>query len=97
VPYGIEEVDEIMMGLLASNTGSWKEGITQLEWPCVENLHSEGGIMINNSSITKWHRLAHKQLDQEFPYGTDTDDGAGLGNSPLKSDRNSAPLIRPTL
>jgi len=22
--------------------------------------------MINNSSINKWHRLAHKQLDQQF-------------------------------
>jgi len=66
VPYGIEEVALIMMGLLASNTGSWKEGVARLEWPCVENLHSEGVIMINNSSITKWHRLAHKQLDQQF-------------------------------
>ena len=54
------------MGLLASNTGPWKEGVARLEWPCVERHHSVGVIMINNSSITKWHRLAHKQLDQQF-------------------------------
>jgi len=66
VPYGIEEVALIMMGLLASNTGAWKEGVARLEWPCVENPDSEGVIMINNTSIDKWRRLAHKQLDQQF-------------------------------
>jgi hypothetical protein len=66
VPYGIEEVDSIMMGLIASNTGQWKEGVARLELPCVWNLNSERIIMINNSSLTKWHRLAHKQLDQQF-------------------------------
>ena len=31
---------------------------TRLEWPCAGNRDSEGLIMINNSSINKWHRLA---------------------------------------
>ena len=55
-----------MMGLIASNTGQWKEGVARLELPCIWNFDSERIIMINNSSLTKWHRLAHKQLDQQF-------------------------------
>jgi hypothetical protein len=66
VPNGIEEVDPIMMGLISSNTGQWKEGVARLELPCVWNFESERIIMINNSSLTKWHRLSHKQLDQQF-------------------------------
>lgn len=55
-----------MMGLIASNTGQWKEGVARLELPCVWNLNSERIIMINNSSLNKWHRLGHKQLNQQF-------------------------------
>ena len=55
-----------MMGLIASNTGQWKEGVARLELPCVWNLNSERVIMINNSSLNKWRRLAHKQLNQQF-------------------------------
>jgi hypothetical protein len=66
VPNGIEKIDSIMMSLIASNTGQWKEGVARLELPCVRNFNSERIIMINNSSPTKWRRLAHKQLDQQF-------------------------------
>ena len=55
-----------MIGLLASNTGQWKEGIARLELSCVRNFDPERSIMINNSSLTKWRRLADKQLDQQF-------------------------------
>jgi hypothetical protein len=68
VPYGIEEVGTVMMDLLASDTGQWKEGVARLELPCVRNLNSERIIMINNSSLDKWQRLAHKQLDQQFTH-----------------------------
>ena len=57
-----------MMGLIASNTGQWKEGVARLELPCVWNFDSERIIMINNSSTTKWRRLACKQLDQQFSH-----------------------------
>jgi hypothetical protein len=46
--------------------GQWKEGVARLELPCVWNLNSERIIMINNSSLNKWHRLGHKQLGQQF-------------------------------
>jgi hypothetical protein len=66
VPYGIDEVVTIMMDLVAWDTGQWKEGVARLELPCVENLNSERIVMINNSSLDKWKRLSHKQLDQQF-------------------------------
>lgn len=56
----------MMMDLIASNTGEWKEGVARLEFPCIWKSDSERIIMINNSSLTKWHRLAHKQADQQF-------------------------------
>ena len=31
VPYGIEEVASIMMGLIASSTGQWKEGVARCD------------------------------------------------------------------
>ena len=55
-----------MMSLIASNIGQWKEGVARLELPYVWNLNSERVIMINNSSLNKWRRLAHKQLNQQF-------------------------------
>jgi SpoVK/Ycf46/Vps4 family AAA+-type ATPase len=44
--HGIKEVAVLLMGLLASGIGPWKEGVARLEWPCVKNLHSEGIIMM---------------------------------------------------
>ena len=55
-----------MMGLIVSNTGQWKEGVARLELPCIRDFDPERSIMINNSSLTKWHRLADKQLDRQF-------------------------------
>ena len=55
-----------MIGLLASNTGQWKEGVARLGLPCIWNLDPERSIMINNSSLRKWHRLADKQIDKQF-------------------------------
>jgi len=50
------------------NTGERKEGVARLEFPCVRNLNKGRIIMINNSSLGKWDRLAHKQLDQQFTH-----------------------------
>ena len=50
------------------NTGERKEGVARLEFPCVRNLMEGRVIMINNSSLRKWDRLSHKQLDQQFTH-----------------------------
>jgi hypothetical protein len=57
VPYGIDEVVLIMMGLQYHRIG-------QLALPM--SIDVEMTIMINNSSVQKWDRLAQKQLDQQF-------------------------------
>ena len=66
VPYGIEEVVVMMVSQLAWSIGQWKEGVAQLELPRAQDLNVERTIMINNSSLRKWHRLAQKQLNQQF-------------------------------
>jgi hypothetical protein len=68
VPNGIEKVFTIMMFLLAWTAGQWKEGVARLKLPCDRNFDSERSIMINNSSLDKWKRLAHKQLEQQFTH-----------------------------
>ena len=70
-----------MMSLISSNTGQWKEGVARLELPQVRKLDSERSIMINNSSLTKWRRLAHKQLNQQFIHEITH----GLGCSPFEA------------
>jgi hypothetical protein len=57
VPYGIDEVVLIMMGLQYHRIG-------QLALPM--SIDVEMTIMINSSSVQKWDRLAQKQLDQQF-------------------------------
>ncbi len=52
---------------LLMNTAERKEGVARLEFRCVQTLN-QGIIMINNSSLGKWDRLAHKQLDQQFTH-----------------------------
>jgi len=66
VPYDIEEVVIMMVSQLAWGPGQWKEGVAQLELPWARTLNEERTIMINNSSLGKWRRLAQKQLDQQF-------------------------------
>lgn len=48
-------------------SGEWKEGVARLEFSrkCLINEIWET-IMINNSSLRKWDRLAKKQLNQQF-------------------------------
>ena len=53
---------------LLMNTGERKEGVARLEFPCVRALNKGRIIMISNSSLGKWDRLAHKQLDQQFTH-----------------------------
>jgi hypothetical protein len=67
VPYDIEEFVIIMIDLLM-NTGERKEGVARLEFPCVRARNKGKIIMIHNSSLSKWDRLAHKQLDQQFTH-----------------------------
>ena len=47
--------------------GKRKEGIARLEFANIPSLYVPGRvIMINNTSLQKWNRLAQKQLDQQF-------------------------------
>lgn len=54
-----------MMGLVLVSRQP-QEGVARRGLPWTSNLCRETTIMINNSSATKWDRLAHKQLDQQF-------------------------------
>ena len=47
--------------------GKRKEGIARLEFASIVSFFLLGRIiMINNTSLQKWNRLAQKQLDQQF-------------------------------
>lgn len=47
--------------------GKWKEAVVRLEFAKILLLLFLGRIiMINNTSLQKWNRLAQKQLDQQF-------------------------------
>ena len=47
--------------------GKRKEGVARLEFAMFSTLYLLGRtIMINNTSLQKWNRLAQKQLDQQF-------------------------------
>ena len=47
--------------------GKRKEGVARLEFANMLSLYVPGRIiMINNTSLQKWNRLAQKQLDQQF-------------------------------
>ena len=49
------------------NIGKRKEGVARLEFAMFITLYLLGRtIMINNTSLQKWNRLAQKQLDQQF-------------------------------
>jgi hypothetical protein len=48
-------------------SGKRKEGAARLEFASIMSLFFLGRvIMINNTSLQKWNRLAQKQLDQQF-------------------------------
>jgi len=56
----------MMVNQLAWGSGQWQEGVARLKLPWARTLNEERTIMINNSSLGKWRRLAQKQLDQQF-------------------------------
>ena len=66
MPYGIDETMVIMM-VVTSPSVEYVHGISPLEFTR-EAMSNDVGrtIMINNSSLQKWDRLAQKQLDQQF-------------------------------
>jgi len=52
---------------LRYDLGKRKEGVARLEFAIIITLYILGRtIMINNTSLQKWNRLAQKQLDRQF-------------------------------
>ena len=67
---------------LRYDIGKRKEGVARLEFANVITLYILGRtIMINNTSLQKWSRLAEKQLDRQFVNEIRT----GLQCSPFES------------
>ncbi|MCK4460836.1 MAG: DUF1670 domain-containing protein, partial [candidate division Zixibacteria bacterium] len=65
VPNDIGDIFVLLIGLLWQ-FGERTEDIVRREFGRLENLDMRKVVMINNSSLRKWDRLAQKQLDQQF-------------------------------
>ncbi|MCJ7483233.1 MAG: DUF1670 domain-containing protein [Thermodesulfovibrionales bacterium] len=67
MPYGIEQKKFIIMVHHWQRSGEFKESIAQAEFArAFAFIYFMGGIMINNTALQKWSRLAQKNLDQQF-------------------------------
>jgi hypothetical protein len=67
VPFGDEEEIVIKMMNLMQIPGKRKEGVARLEFARYAAFYLIWRfIMINNTSLQKWNRLAQKQLEQQF-------------------------------
>ena len=66
MPYGIKDIDIIMIGLYKPYSER-NEGVARLKFTVwTSPIQIRRTFMINNTSVQKWDRLAQKQLDQQF-------------------------------